>query len=345
MKTIKTIIILLLQVILLASCEKDIEFSGKVTNPLIVVNSIISPDSAISAEISKSKFFLANDETFDSIKNADVSLYINGSFKEKMSNVAGGLYKSNYIPNSGDTVLMKVASSGMQSVNCQTIITSKPEIISVDTAITSLNYYPTINYKSDQYGNVISQDTTAANLNYQLKVKIKIHDNVKEKNYYRITSQVHQPANNSNSYGYTNITFEGALSDSQNNSSDILGISSSSNMYNIFSDELFNGKDYFITCNITGYSSISLSGSEAPYLYINLQNINDDYYKYLYTKNLSYSSDGFFSEPVQIYNNVNNGIGILGAYNNGDNSIKINLKDLLRLAKIGNSSYNGYSSY
>jgi len=44
-----------------------------------------------------------------------------------------------------------------------------------------------------------------------------------------------------------------------------------------------------------------------------LQSISKSYYLYLQTR-ASIKSNTFFAEPVQVYNNVDGGIGILGSY-------------------------------
>jgi hypothetical protein len=344
MKTIKTSIALLMSIFFLVSCEKDIEFSGKITDPLIVINSIISPDSVISAYISKSKFFLADDTKFDSITDADVSVYINGKFKEKMTYISGGLYKSSFIPNVGDTVSLKTTVSGMQSVNCQTIITPKPEVISVDTTIKSLSYHSIVSYQLGNGGYTSSADTTGASLSYEIKMKIKIQDNAKQQNFYRLMAVLPSNSNdNKYTYSYINITLEGVLSDNQNDPASLINISGSENLFNIFSDELFNGKEFSVVFTITGTNYVKFNNGQIPYLNINLQNLSSDYYKYLYTRGQSLSSDGFFSEPVQIFNNVIGGIGILGSYNNDNNSARINLLDLYKKAVSNGNIQQGYN--
>jgi hypothetical protein len=48
---------------------------------------------------------------------------------------------------------------------------------------------------------------------------------------------------------------------------------------------------------------------------VELQSISRDYYHYLRTRNLSErTGDNPFGEPIQIFNNIQNGIGILGGY-------------------------------
>ncbi len=313
------------------ACEKEIEFTGKVSKPLMVVNSIISSDSVISAYITKSKFFLENDETFDNVNNADVSVYINGVFKEKMANTQDGLYQTSFIPNQGDTVEIKATASGLDDVNSKTIVSYQPDIISLDTTLKSMTITPNLTYSSVN-GGPFTVDTTGYSVNFDLNVKIKIKDNGSINNSYRLEPSLIYP-NDSSKYFYSNsvyTTFDGILSENQNGVSDFLDISGSYNMYGIFTDEIFNGKEFTVSCTIHCSLYYSLSNLHENYLYINLQEINSDYYNYLYTRDMSINSEGPFSEPVQIYSNINGGIGILGSYSNSNNSTKINLEALVQ---------------
>jgi hypothetical protein len=58
----KRFILLAISAILLASCEKEIEFNGEQTDPKLVVNSIVGTNEPVKAYISKSYFFLDYDE-------------------------------------------------------------------------------------------------------------------------------------------------------------------------------------------------------------------------------------------------------------------------------------------
>ena len=48
---------------------------------------------------------------------------------------------------------------------------------------------------------------------------------------------------------------------------------------------------------------------------INLQKISHSYYHYLQTR-AGINTRNFFAEPVQVYSNVDGGIGIMGSYTN-----------------------------
>jgi hypothetical protein len=100
----------------------------------------------------------------------------------------------------------------------------------------------------------------------------------------------------------------------------------STNKFNVFSDDLFNGKQYALKFSVPYNKEVYLPGkiplSTKKELYIDLQGISREYYLYLQTRSNAKNSN-FFAEPVQVYTNITGGIGILGSYTT--NLIKINL--------------------
>lgn len=90
----------------------------------------------------------------------------------------------------------------------------------------------------------------------------------------------------------------------------------SGNEYNIFSDEIINGKDYELSFELNFGNEIDTSYNEFFHYNIQLQTISEEYYLYLqsYAKHKMVDGD-FFSEPVIVYSNVLNGLGVFGAIN------------------------------
>lgn len=120
------------------------------------------------------------------------------------------------------------------------------------------------------------------------------------------------------------------------------------NQYNVFSDELIDGKAYtlrYVVHSAYGSSSYSydidtVTGSivlieKDVYdidtaagnfisVHFNLRSISKEFYMYCNSVELSYwNDDSPFSEPVQIYSNVDNGIGIMATYLNSSSECSI----------------------
>ncbi|MDD4198855.1 MAG: DUF4249 domain-containing protein [Paludibacter sp.] len=323
MKTLHNFLIAVLSTLIFYSCVKVIEFNGEQTEPMIVVNSFVTPDSLIYAQISKSKFFLSNKTGFDYINNADVSLYINNIFKEKLAFTTDGLYTSTQKPGIGDTIRFYITATGLDDVESVSIVPDQPVILSADTTF-KISY---TNYQMD------GEDTIGYYQGGELSFKIKLKDESSLQNYYRLTLKKHAviDAGESTTYedefylpfileGFENTNTGGGLFDFFGNM-----IVDSKNQYMI-TDELFNGKEFVLRFTALTSKRVIKPGYEDRFYYssdnivseeyiVNLQGISKDMYLYLKSKEMAEGiMNGVFTEPVQIYNNISNGIGILGSY-------------------------------
>ena len=148
MKLIRIYFIILIIGFITTSCQKDIQFNGQVTVPMVVVNSFITPDSVITAQISESQFFLSNQLTFNLIDNASIYLFVNGVKKETMTNTKNGNYVATYHPIIGDSIRYLVQTPGKNDVSCATNIEPKAEVLALDTSSTSTGAKsPILNYQ------------------------------------------------------------------------------------------------------------------------------------------------------------------------------------------------------
>ncbi len=325
MRLLKIFFGILLSFFVFASCQKNIDFDEEITKPMVVLHSFLSPDTVVSARISLSRFFLDDTVSFNDINNADVSVIVNGAFKEKMSLITSGLYQGIYRPQIGDVVKLVVKVPSMDEVSSATNINTVPVAITVDTTKIIHNSIYTIS----------QNDTIALNTDFTTKYSLKFTDNGNEKNYYRliVQSKEHQyqyafgqiiEVDIKNRYYFDLMDVKDESNSSSNSiTGSITGESiNTSNKYNIFSDDNFNGKTNFLSFKVFNtlflrypYNHYNQDTSipERIEVFVSLQSISKDYYYYLKSRNAS-GSDNFFSEPVQISNNIVGGIGFLGSY-------------------------------
>lgn len=324
------------------SCQKNIEFNDEISKPMVVVHSFLSPDSVVSAHVSLSRFFLNDTIHFQDINNADVDVIVNGALKYKMSRISDGQYRGTFKPAIGDVVKLLVKVPNMNDVSSETSFEKPPVIISVDTTKINQSIYYTV---------LENKDTLSSESLFNIYYTLKFSDSGKEKNYYRLIVRRREhsyrfewgePVEKIYEAYYFNFT--DVVSGNYTNNSPITGSitgentdASSSNKYNVFSDELFNGKTYSLTFN-TNYSlfkryskysldsEFKLNGGAAEKIevFISLQSISKDYYYYLKSRSAS-GGDDFFSEPIQIKNNIVGGIGFLGSYTSS-NVVQFDLK-------------------
>ncbi|WP_158602531.1 DUF4249 domain-containing protein [Proteiniphilum sp. X52] len=131
------------------ACKKEMHLDVDNHKPRIVMNGIISPDSII--EISLSKSFLYTDTLPERslLKNASMTLFINGVEQETMrmarvDTVRGrdrfghtaltGIYCSTIRPQAGDKIRIEASAGELQPVWAETTIPIPAQILSVDTA-------------------------------------------------------------------------------------------------------------------------------------------------------------------------------------------------------------------
>ncbi|MDD4992756.1 MAG: DUF4249 domain-containing protein [Paludibacter sp.] len=328
---IKTYISLLFFTVLFVSCERDIEFNGEITNPLVAVNSFVTPDSTVSAYISLSRFFLQDSIDFQSIKNADVNLWVNGVLKEKLTSGNNGIYKGTYKPTAADQIKLTVNVPQMQQVSATTSFTQAPVVLSIDTQKVVLS-------KEVLFWNLNSTDTLCVKYKYKVNYKLTFKDNADLKNYYRLIVKYisYEGVWNNNTNKVDTIIDERTTQYSAFDFTDVVSgntkdplsdegtspvgtlLSNVENKYHVFSDDIFNGKTYVlefstgVTRNVRDINYGTLTDVKHK-VYINLQSISKDYYLYLKTRAAS-SASNFFSEPVKVHNNIDGGVGILGSY-------------------------------
>ena len=327
MKAFQKIIVLLPLIFVFTSCQKVIEFNGPVTDPIVVVNSLVSPNAVVKAQLSQSRFFLSNDTLFTMIDTATVSLYVNGVMKEQLIHTTNGMFVGTYKPVVGDSIRLQVQVPGKKLIACSTSVVPQSLItLPMDTTsvLTGANNV-IVSVTAPKAGSIPAFDTIGTSIGRKLKLVLRFTDDQVKRNYYRLVVYTKTYTGSKVTNDYT-FSFDDVVSG--NNSRDSIGppTSLSTNKFNVFSDDLFNGKEYALKFSVANNKEVYLPGKipliTKRELYVDLQSISREYYLYLQTRSNA-RSNNFFAEPVQVYTNINGGIGILGSYTT--NLTKINL--------------------
>jgi len=289
----KPIAYILLIFLLLVSCEKKIDFKIKDKERKIVINSLLSSDSLIHANISKSMHILDSYSKLQFLNNAIVEIWENDSMLEILSHRKdGNYYSENIIPIEGDRYKIIVRCEGLREASSEIIMPYKVPITNKSAMIS----------ESDS----------------EIQCSIDFNDPANLENFYLFKVRSHIVFRYySESEGWEYESYEGELFIDTNEP--IVDDYSFTNEGIIFNDNWFDGESYNFTFNIDSYSLYDTST-----VYFNLYSINKEYYQYLRSKELqNWFEDDPFSEAVQVFSNINDGIGILAGSTLSEDSIEI----------------------
>ena len=329
MKTLHIIWFVLLSISIFTSCEKEIDFDGETTESQLVLNSFITPDSTIAANISESQFFLNNDYLFKAVENAEVSIYCNGILKETMQHSLNGKYISATKPEVGDIVKLVVKVPEKDEITGETTVYPKANVVKLDSIVIWTGAKPIIE-TVNTVDNGLPKTETIVVGKYRfrtIRYILTFEDAANMKNYYRLVVSQTSTFNGKKKVNY-DYTLDDIVS---GNTKDLLpgipAINESKNQFHVFTDELINGKTYPLSFIIRDTATIYLPEYQRPLpkktVEIDLQSVCNNFYLFLKTRSDQQTANQLFSEPIQIFNNVTGGIGLVGSYTS--NVLKVNL--------------------
>ena len=292
----------------LTACEKEILYDDIAPEPLLVVNGIQHVGEPARLCVERSSFYI-NSETDFRVKDVHVDLYVNGVFKEALQvrdsmlmetywiwndtlgeqeaerpRYAFNYCEGEYILCEGDALRFEVSSSEFDDVAvAETTIPYAPNVVSFDTI------------------RVETSDDGLSTVYLSLKI-----DDPAGNDYYNLYPQE----------GLTNFTTsDPVFTDFMNivHVDDLFGGNDyyGRGAYNMFNDTYFDGTQYAINMNSTVYG-------DGSYYYqpLVMEVTKVDYALYQFKKTYSdydYADDllSLFTEPIQVYSNVQNGAGVV----------------------------------
>ncbi len=265
---------------------------------------ISTDDTIITVYLSQDKDILDNSNyyEFKAITGADVKLFEGESLIQQLVESESGTYKSALYPEPGKTYSISAGKNGFESIVAQTTIPVDAPIV----VINSMSIRPT-EYGGENIRLSYSINDKPGKDYYEIKLYALYRY---EETYYDedLDSIIVIESNaNWEEWWYTKVGAD--LDEFEENSEDYT-----------LSDELFNGrpKEFLIEFD-KPYSYSYYEGmenhSDTSQFKLVVKKLNEEYYQYLVSSQLQYDVDGSpFSEPVQVYSNVQNGYGILSSY-------------------------------
>jgi len=272
--------------LLIGSCEKEIEYKGDNGDPVLVLNCIAEKDSTIKVELSKSRFFLTSSYDDNTITSGAVITLVNQTSGQTYTETvpdANGFYVFPTIALAGNSYTISAAYSGFEAVTSSMTVLSETPLLSVDTSGYSSSG---ISYmKADLKWN----DPSGKDF-YILKLSIV--------NTVSGLEYLSQPlgSNDQSMDDLSASDFDG-------------GESFYSQLF--FTDEFFDGSQKTLEVRFPKLWSIPDPDDHCKFT---LYRCTEATYKYLVSsKKAEYAEQDFFSEPVKVFTNIENGYGIFGA--------------------------------
>jgi len=307
----------ILLILFLMACEKEIGYNHKNQSTFLVMNSYLSPDSVFSVSVTQS-FSIMENWGGVIVTDAEVKVYENEMFIETLKyDAVRWRYYGTSKPSVGKSYKITVAQNDLLPIEATSVIEPAPEILK---------------------GNIVKDSITGIT-----NATITFKDPPGVKNFYRLVvanvdefdekpvwynndgyggGPVHAGGTGNGSGGwsgpgwiYTNYSVHITSNDPNLNASSAIDFLDDvpDNIFNIFNDDLIDGKEYSLTFSF--YPSFYPEAKNETIIY--LQAINEGLHKYFktYAAQYYYGNDDILMEPIQVYTNVKNGAGILGSFN------------------------------
>lgn len=262
-------------VLLLTSCEKYIDFDTEVTEPKLVVNGVINPDSAFDIHISRSLSVIDNAD-LTIVEDATVTILDqNGAIYEILAYEYDGHYKGVLSPVHDEAYSIEVSAPEYETVTASTAIPSLVDLSNVDTlGVEDVNGYE------------------------ELELTITFQDIPNESNYYMLEV-----------YAADIVGGQIYLNPMYIRSDDVaLGLEDYTDQV-VFSDELFDGDERTVVIYVEDTRAWD------DFIEVRMTSITQELERYVRSHTAYERNFGNpFSQPVQVFSNIEGGFGIFTGY-------------------------------
>lgn len=338
----RNIYLYLLLLVVHSSCVNVDVVEIEAAEPKLVLNASLSPQQEIEVHLSKSIGFGSSQWDAELKKPAVIRVYIDEEFRGNMINddkkevaveeegyqkIKGSYRLPGVIPCSGNEIKIEAEVEGYPAVVASTRIPDAPVLLSVDTV---------------RYANVWDQE--------MMRLYVRLKDDQAQRNFYRmfLSSEIAENdvkgdewfAFESGPYYYYGYIGGFWMVDYEDPAfkadfpTHAIG-SDQVNSYGIFTDNLFNGKEYVLKLSFTDpMSSVKSDSVDLQVRYnVRLLSISESYYNYYKrNSNLSLSVADIQLTPTgnnyTSFSNVENGLGLVFSYNEAKREIDMQYKSI-----------------
>jgi hypothetical protein len=286
--------LLFLSLFVLLGCEKVVELKIDENDSKIVLNAWLKTDQYPQVEINRSTFIF-DKRGSSKIEDAEVILFENNEELGFLEHFEGGFYKNENItikPNAEYKIIANV--DGFKDVTATEKLTEK---------LPESDYEFEYTIVSSPYGYDYQPES---------QVKITIKDQASTEDYYLFSVTERRKNWSSERPGDTTYHESQVYVDSNDSQTEPIYLQRVGQIQ-LLKDELFDGNDYSIrfTTNDLRKHTYSADGNTTSYRYdFEIHKISKSFY--LYLKSLEYNQyPDPFTEPTQVFTNIENGYGIL----------------------------------
>ena len=297
----------------LVACNQEVDIEEPNLPPRLVANAFLQTDSAVTLALTQSQSAY-NNAVLETVSGATVVLWEGMQEIATLAEVSPGRYRSDFIPVVGQEYTLRVSKEGFESIEATTQVPQPVAIsaVNVELDTTTIDIpatYDTVLQIVDiREATVSFQDPASERNHYELA--FFMYDTLIPGTGYQVTDTVRRFERlklASNDPAVDNTGNEVAV-DLEGLDASPFDESSVSSWPLVFTDELFNGRSYALPVRLIA----SVDEATEPQLYVALRSITQGEYDYLRAFRLQITTGTTpFSEPVQIYDNVENGYGIV----------------------------------
>lgn len=282
------------------SCELIVDVDVPYRGDKIVMNTFQNPGSPWIVELTKTKYILDSlNSGFPPIAGAQVVIFEPDGTSFPLSGTAG-YYFSNRVPEEGKTYRITAKASGFQEVEAEMTIPKAIKIMEIKWDSSSVRKVDPSAPFYDQYYS-----------NSTIPFTLKFSDPPHEKNYYSIVVDYWYVRK------YTDPQTQMERADTLLGSARTWitdrALVDEDDRKSRFSDFAFDGTTYAVAATTQFYF---LDPRNVVYKFdVKLYSVSEEYFNYEESRELFNQVEGDpFAQPVQIYTNVKNGLGIFGGF-------------------------------
>lgn len=293
-----------------STCERSVDLDLALLPPRLVVISYFNSSQAMEVEVTLTRNN-GSEEEEEFVKDAIVEIFKGDEFiaqlnlvDEGPTNVDPYYGNSEFIPEVDVYYNIKVDAPGFDPVMARSKIPLPIEISTLSIDDLEIIGGPNLNQKQYNFSTWMTFQDPASERNfYQLNFEQQIHDFILTEDDTIITGS-----------SMRQIRFSPINDTNNSNTLEWGGI--------IFKDSTFNGESIFYEFDMN--ISIDPSSELLGKMFVNLMSVSEEFYLYRNTLDNQISSPGPpVEEPVFLYNNIENGVGVFAGYNMTIDSVTI----------------------